>query len=292
MVYNFMLNSISLPVFFAVSIFAREMEIPALPLESVLELFNNGTFCGCCVASGRTPGGRTACDLAQKCNLGGACHTKRIKDMLVRLMECRAFLPRDSGCQLMWETNCSPYITAYGNDADRCDMTSHELYGTVRPYSSCLRGRPSGTKTSVGSQGGRFGGDGDNDADGEAAGGAGNNQVPGGSCPGGSRVSESAVNNEACRMFAKQSFLYYTKPLAECAMITEGEFCNSVDEFTRMTTKFAQFFGDLPFFGKYKTVMENMKVPMPPSGMEDMTSKQMFEQGQPIIRCRWVCTKN
>jgi hypothetical protein len=55
----------------------------------------------------------------------------------------------------------------------------------------------------------------------------------GGDGGGRAKVSESMVNDEACRMFAKQSFQYYTKPLAECAMITEGEFCNSVEELTR-----------------------------------------------------------
>lgn len=54
-----------------------------------------------------------------------------------------------------------------------------------------------------------------------------------------------------------------------------------------MTTKFAQFFGDMPFFGKHKTVMNNLKIANgTPRAIEDFTSKQMFEQGQPIVRCR------
>ena len=291
MVYNFILNSISLPVFYAVSIFQREMEIPCIPLESLLELFNNGSVCGCCVSSGRS---LPITATTPRCKLKTQCHTERIRAMLSTLITRRGFLPRESGSLLMWDTNCSPYITAFGNDVDRCDMKDHGTYGKVRPNSSCMRGRPSnGASRSIGSvkpsswqqQQGRSGGDEDDDGDdGPAGSGAGEQANSGG---GQSKVSESMVNDEACRMFAKQSFQYYTKPLAECAMITEGEFCNSVEEFTRMTTKFAQFFGDMPYFGKHKTVMDNLKIANgTPGGIEDFTSKQMFEQGQPIVRCR------
>lgn len=44
---------------------------------------------------------------------------------------------------------------------------------------------------------------------------------------------EGIVTDDACRMFAKACFQHYTKPFCDCAMITEGEFCNSVEEFTR-----------------------------------------------------------
>lgn len=42
-------------------------------------------------------------------------------------------------------------------------------------------------------------------------------------------MSEGSINDEACRMFARQCFQHYTKPFCDCAMITEGEFCNSVE---------------------------------------------------------------
>lgn len=55
-----------------------------------------------------------------------------------------------------------------------------------------------------------------------------------------------------------------------------------------MTTRFAQFFGDMPYFGRHRTVMKNMGVPNVPNSFQDLTHKQVFEQGQPIIRARWV----
>lgn len=282
MVYNFILNSISLPIFYAVSVFQREMEIPTLPLETVVEFFTNGTYCACCIKSGRQH------DPSTQCTLREVCHTKRIKDMLVRALDRRAFLPKDSGMLMRYDTNSIPYITAYGGEDDRCDMSLHDLFGRVR-NTSCMRGKY-GKKTAGGASGRGGGGgqssfagggggrdnDGDDDDGGEGGGGGRNNGA----------ASESVITDEACRMFSKQCFQFYAKPFCDCAMITEGEFCNSVEEFSRMTTKFAQFFGDLPFFGKHSTVMKNLGIPNVPRCFNDLTNKQVFEQGQPIIRAK------
>ena len=274
MVYNFIMNSISLPLFYAVSVFQREMEIPTIPVQSVVELFTNGSMCACCVSSGCCPS-----DPSKRCTYRDVCHTKRVKDMLLKLLEHRGFLPRESGAQMLYDTNCTPYITAYGNDMDRCDMAPHDLYGKVRSSASCMRGRPSSGKSMVGRQPSNkhFGSGGDGGDDGDDA-------LP--EAQPGTMRSESVISDEACKMFAKQCFQWYTKPFAECAMITEGEFCNSVEEFMRMSTKFAQFFGDLPFFGKHRTVMRNLGIQSVPREFEDLTTKQVFEQGQPIIRAR------
>ena len=272
LVYNFVLNSISLPLFYAVSVFQREMEVPTIPVQSVVELFTNGNMCACCVSSGRL------LDASKRCTYREVCHTKRIKEMLVKLLDNRAFLPKESGSQMLYDTNCMPYITAYGNEMDRCDMAAHDLYGRVRTSASCMRGRPSSGKSMGKPSGGRkFGGD---DGDGDDA------ALPPPAEAQNTMKSESVITEEACRMFAKQCFQWYTKPFAECAMITEGEFCNSVEEFSRMSTKFAQFFGDMPFFGKHKTVMRNLGIQSVPRDFEDLTTKQVFEQGQPIVRAR------
>ena len=275
MVYNFILNSISLPIFYAVSVFQREMEIPTLPLETVVEFFTNGTYCACCIKSGRNHNPSTPCTLRE------VCHTKRIKDMLVRALDRRAFLPKDSGMLMRYDTNSIPYITAYGGEDDRCDMSLHDLLGRVR-NTSCMRGKY-GKKTAAGGSGrgnggqNQFGGGGDDGDDDGGGDGGGRNS---------STASESVITEEACRMFSKQCFQFYAKPFCDCAMITEGEFCNSVEEFSRMTTKFAQFFGDLPFFGKHSTVMKNLGIPNVPRCFNDLTNKQVFEQGQPIIRAK------
>lgn len=138
MVYNFIMNSVSLPIFYAVSVFQREMEVPAIPLESVVELFTNGSFGSCCVKGGRDIDRTIACPLREQ------CHTKRIKDMLTNMLDRRAFLPKDSGMEMRYDTNCMPYITAYGDENDRCDMSSHKLYGRgIRP-SSCMRSKSKG----------------------------------------------------------------------------------------------------------------------------------------------------
>jgi hypothetical protein len=291
MVYNFILNSVSLPIFYAVSVFQREMEIPTLPIQSVVELFTNGTMAGCCVVSGRDV------DASKRCSLGGSCHTKRIKDMLNRLMERRAFLPKESGAEMLFDSNCMPYITAYGNAMDRCDMSAHETYGKNRASASCMRGRPSkamvGGSTKPMDFRSRSGGNMENDEEIPP------NIIPrngnddpsqGGGIPSSNSSvnskSEAVITDEACKMFSKACFQWYTKPFTECAMITEGEFCNSVEEFMKMTTKFAQFFGDMPFFGKHKTVMENLGVTNIPREFEDLSIKQVFEQGQPILQAR------
>lgn len=262
MVYNFILNSVSLPIFYAVSVFQREMEIPALPLETVVEFFTNGTYCACCMGSGRNT------HPEKQCTMKDACHTKKIKDMLVRLMDKRAFLPKDSCMSMTFDGNCMPYITAYGNAEDRCDMSSHALYARVRPL-SVMRGKSSkGSRTSNYDQ---------PPAEESAEQDTSTNS---------SSSNEAAITEQACKMFAKQCFQHYSKPFCDCAMITEGEFSNSMDEFSKMTTKFAQFFGDMPFFGKHSTVMHNLGIHNVPRSFQDLTNKQVFEQGQPIIRAR------
>lgn len=182
--------------------------------------------------------------------------------------------------EMRYDTNCIPYITAYGDENDRCDMSSHKLYGRgIRP-SSCMRskskggggGGMSGGRQQNGNQDGNEEENGDRQQQQQRSGGGG---------------SEASVADEACKMFAKLCFQHYTKPFCECAMITEGEFGNCMDEFSRMTTKFAQFFGDLPFFGKHRTVMLNLGVPNVPAAFYDLSPKQVFEQGQPIIRARY-----
>jgi hypothetical protein len=177
MVYNFVLNSVSLPVFYAVSVFQREMEIPTLPLEQVVEFFTNGAYCACCINSGRDKHPDKPCSVND-----GECYTKRIKDMLERMMKVRAFLPRESGKMMTFDGNCMPYLTAYGNGEDRCDMSSHTLYGKVRP-SSVMRGR----SKSAGRQSGH---------EEEEAEDTGNSK----------NFNEAAITEEACRMFAKQCF--------------------------------------------------------------------------------------
>lgn len=112
MAYNFLVNSISLPVFYAVSVFQREMEVPTLPLESVVELFTNGRLAACCIRSGRTPESPDS----PACTLHDVCHTKRIKAFLTRMLDRRAFLPRDSGMLMRYDVNCTPYITGYGSE--------------------------------------------------------------------------------------------------------------------------------------------------------------------------------
>ena len=59
-----------------------------------------------------------------------------------------------------------------------------------------------------------------------------------------------------------------------------------MDEFSRMTTKFALFFRDMPFFGRHNKVMRNLGILNIPKEFQDLTNKQVFEQGQQIIRAR------
>lgn len=94
------------------------------------------------------------------------------------------------------------------------------------------------------------------------------------------------MNEEAYRTFAKQCFQHYRKPFCDCAMITEGEFFHAMEDFGGMTTKFAQFFGDLPFFGQHRTVLQNIGVTQVPASFTDCTRKQVFEEGMPIIRAK------
>ncbi len=282
MVYNFILNSVSLPLFYAVSVFQREMEIPTIPIQSIVELFTNGKMGACCVGSGRLE------DSSKRCKLREKCHTKRIKDMLNKLLERRGWLPRESGAQSLYDTNGMPYITADGNENDRCDMTLHDIYGKARgSHGSCMRGRPSSGKNVMSKSAmplsKKYGNPND-----ESNGGIGEEEGANESQEANPTTSKSEafITDEACKMFAKQCFQWYTKPFSECAMITEGEFCNSVEEFMKMSTKFAQFFGDMPFFGKHKTVMENLGVSGIPRQFEDLSTKQVFDQGQPILRAR------
>jgi hypothetical protein len=273
--FNFVLNSVSLPLFYAISVFQRELEFPALPLESVLELFVNGSMCSCCARSGRLETPDTPC------TLGNGCHTSRVRDAMERYLERRAFLPRESGTLMRYDCNAIPYITAYGSEDDRCDMSTHASLGRVRQQ-SCMRARPTGGRDFRMGRGGADGGDGGGDDDDGGGGGGG-----GGTRASSRDSSEVAVNREACSTFCAQCFHHYAKPFADCAMITEGEFFHSMGEMMGgMTSKFAQFFGDLPFFGKHATVMRNLGIRQVPSSFVDLTRKQVFEQGQPIIRAR------
>lgn len=111
MCYNVILNSVSLPIFFAVSVFQREMEIPTLPIESVVEFFTNGRLFACCT---RTPGIDDWRSI-HKCRLGADCHTKRVRDMLIRMLNHRAWLPKMSGVSLNFMSNATPYLTGYGD---------------------------------------------------------------------------------------------------------------------------------------------------------------------------------
>jgi hypothetical protein len=75
------------------------MEAPTIPLESAVELFTNGSLCACCIKSGIRvhPDGGPHPDTPQRCSLRDSCHTKRVKEMLTRMLDRRAFLPKDSG---------------------------------------------------------------------------------------------------------------------------------------------------------------------------------------------------
>jgi hypothetical protein len=98
----------------------------------------------------------------------------------------------------------------------------------------------------------------------------------------------SAHNNDdpyrACRRFASQCFIKYAAPFCDSAMITEGEFLHTVEEMTKMKMRFIQFFGDMPFFGKHRTVMENLGIPNIPGCFQD-SPKAMDE---PILKTRCV----
>lgn len=184
--------------------------------------------------------------------------------MLTRMLEKRGFLPKDSGMLMRYDINSIPYLTAYAGEDDRCDMSSHSVFGRVR-NTSCMRGR-----------GGNKAGRSTNSE---------STEEPSSTTTRNSS-SDSCVMEEMCKFFSKSCFQFYSKPFCDCAMITEGEFSNAVEEFSRMTTKFVQFFGDMPFFGKHKTLMENLGIPNIPRCFVDFTQKQVFEQGQPIIRAK------
>lgn len=271
MCFNVILNSVSLPIFFAVSVFQREMEIPTLPLESVVEFLNNGKLFACCTHSKGVDGWRTI----HKCRLGGDCHTKRVRDMLIRMLNHRALLPKVSGVSLNFVSNCIPYFTGYGDQEDRCDMSSHKTYGRLRPV-SCMRSHAAGGVSGRRPRNQQQQHGGDPQQDSQDAGG-GLNAAAGGSNEG----------VEACKMFSKMCFQYYTKQFAECAMITESEFLQSMEEFMSMSTKFVQFFGDVPFFGQHETVLKNLGIPEIPAALHNISHKQIFEQGVPILQ---VCT--
>lgn len=107
--FNYLINNISLPIFYIVSIFQREMEVPAIPLESVIELFTNGKVCLCCAQSGRLDDPQTKCHLSNS-----ACHTQKIRRFLNKMVETRAFLPKESGLALRTDSNITQFVTAYG----------------------------------------------------------------------------------------------------------------------------------------------------------------------------------
>jgi len=303
MVYNIILNSVSLPIFFAISVFQREMEIPTLPLESVIEFFTNGSKAGCCVRAG-VPARSSAASAAgggssnSTCPLGSNCHTRRIRDMLIRMLERRAFLPKESGMLMRYDTNCLPYITGYGNEADKADMSMHMTLGRIRT-SSCLRGPPpSGTAAAAaGGRGGRRTAAGNaqqqDQQDNEMRSRAGGESpvvlridawtcldTP---CTG---LEQWEEVSDVCRMFGKMCFQHYGKPFSECAMIMEHEFIHAMHEFMIMNTKFAQIFGDLPYFGQHAAVMQNLGVPNIPACFQNYTRKQVFEQGMPILNAK------
>lgn len=282
MCYNFISNSISLPIFFAVSVFQREMEIPAIPLESLVELFTNGKYCACCVKSGKMQTPENACHLRDS-----ACHTKRIKDIIQKLLDHRGFLPNDSGMLMRYDSNCIPYITAFGDENDRCDLSSHATLARTRTF-SCMRCRSSFSASSKSGASSR----GSNLAGGDSS----NNNEPGSATydasggGGGNTNIKSDASQEACRLFSSMCFQHYQKQFCDCAMISEGELFHAMENFCGMTTKFAQFFGDMPFFGQHRTLLQNLDVHPIPGCFYDLSRKQVFEQGQPIIKTRCVLT--
>jgi hypothetical protein len=281
MCYNFISNSISLPIFFAVSVFQREMEIPAIPLESLVELFTNGKYCACCVKSGKMQNPeKNACHLRDS-----ACHTKRIKDIIQKLLDHRGFLPNDSGMLMRYDSNCIPYITAFGDDNDRCDLSSHATLARTRTF-SCMRCRSYSSSSKINAS---------RSSNGAPAGGDNNNNEPGSTmysdaASGGNTNIKSDASQEACRLFSSMCFQHYQKQFCDCAMISEGELFHAMENFCGMTTKFAQFFGDMPFFGQHRTLLQNLDVHPIPGCFYDLSRKQVFEQGQPIIKTRCVST--
>ena len=91
-----------------------------MPLESVLELFTNGKMCLCCVQSGRLQTPSNHCHLPNT-----QCHTQKVKRFLNKMVEQRAFLPKESGLALRMDSNITQFITAYGSEDDRCSMDAH-----------------------------------------------------------------------------------------------------------------------------------------------------------------------
>lgn len=260
--YNVILNSVNLPIFFVISIFQREMEVPTLPLESVVDFFTHGKVFACC----RKHGIQTWQQSAANCKLGKNCHTKRVRDMLMRMLNHRAWLPVYSGVSLNFVSNCSPYMTTYGNQEDCCDMSPHKSAVTK---TSCMRFRLLNSSSSSGRGSSRW-------RSGEAT----ENAAPETSF---SQQQQQVEMGEAYRTFAKLCFQQY-RPLAECAMITEPEFMQCMEEFMAMTTKFVQFFGDMAFFGQHLTVLKDLGIPSPPSCFQNITHKQVFESGVPIVQ--------
>lgn len=257
--FNYTINNISLPYFLIVSIFQREVEAPILPLESVLELLKNGKMCLCCVKSGKLQ------DRNQRCSLSSsACHTNKIKRFLNKMIENRAFLPKESGLAVHMDSNITPFITAFGGEDDRCNMTLHSTLGGVR-QTSCLRIRSPKASSSVITRelnferGGSFDRD-DNDAS--------NNAQQQGTAT--TQQQQTQITNECFRLFVREAFVHYKQQLQGHAFIKDSELLYSLHEMhTNTTSRFAMFFGDLPYLGKHKTVMQNIGVHHVPSGMPD-----------------------
>lgn len=282
--FNFLVNNICLPAFFIISIFQREMEVPALPLESVLELLDNGKMCLCCVQSGRLE------DPSRRCHLpNSTCHTQKVRKFLNRMVERRAFLPKESGLALHMDSNITQFITAYGGDDDRCNMSQHATFAASRSAgigsSSCMRIKSS--RNFCGSNANSF----NFDRDGPSSSNA--DQDQNASTSSNNNVQQTAISAECFRLFVRESFVHYKQQLAGHAFIRDNELLYAVHEMaTSMTTKFARFFGNLPFLGKYKTVMQNLGVHHVPSGMPNLSAKQVFQQqqgggqGSPIITAR------
>jgi hypothetical protein len=276
--FNYIISSISLPIFYAVSIFQREMEVPAIPLDSVVELFTNGKMCLCCTKNDRLNHPERRCTLSQE-----HCHTVRIKKFLNKMVDLRAFLPRESNLSLSTDSNITQYITAYGGEDDRCNMQSHSFLGATRS-GSCMRVKSGQSfKASLSftaNDSSHNAGD-----SGDGNGGSGSGGVSS-STAAASNASQTMIQQEALRLFTREAFVHYKKQLEQNAIIKEGEFLFAMQEFATMTTKFVQFFGNMEFFGKHKLVMQNLGVQHVPMHMPNLSRHQVFSEGVPLVAGR------
>jgi hypothetical protein len=292
--FNYLINNVSIPLFYIVSVFQREMEVPVIPLESVIALLTNGRMCLCCVKAGRLSNQRARCTMSNS-----SCHTYKIKKFLSRMVERRAFLPKESGFPLHAENNIMQFITAYGSDDDVCNMQAHANFASRSAgvgSTSCMRVKSHRQHAENIQRDLCF--DRDGDQSNEGSGNGASSFGDGGTNPSSSanhaqsRQQQSSITNETYRLFVREAYTCYKEQFSNHAFIKENELLCALHEMaSSSSTKLARFFGDLPYMGKYKTVMQNLGVIHVPSGMPNLSSRQIFQQGSPIVTARAFISK-